>query len=120
MTGILARIAQAAGQAAARKIAAEFGGRRLYIPTRLAADHRLCLLVGFEAALAIRRELGPGHIDVPMGRAGESDATRRAVARMTAARVSAEETARRLGCAVRTVYRHRAALRCAGLLSEET
>lgn len=110
MTGVLARIAEVAGAAAARRIAAEFGGRRLYIPSRLPADHRLCLLVGFEAACAIRREIGPGHIDVPMGTAPDAGTTRRAVARLTAQGLSAHAIAGRLGCAVRTVHRHRAAL----------
>lgn len=110
MTGVLLRIAEVAGDAAARKVAAEYGGRRLYVPSRLPADHRLCLLVGFEAATAIQREIGPGHVDVPLGPTAMAQAVRRAVSRLSGQGLSTQAIATQLGCSVRTVKRHRSAL----------
>jgi hypothetical protein len=108
---ILARIADAAGETAATRIAAAFGGRRLYIPERLPADHPLCRLVGFDAARAIRRDLGCGHVDVPLARTPGEAETRRTIAALDDRGLNARAIAARLGCTMRTVYRHRAAIR---------
>lgn len=108
MTGTLARVAAAAGQAAAVALAAAYGGRRLYLPAHLPADHHLCRLIGFDAAMRLRSALGPGHLDVPMGRRPHADATARAVADLSRRGRSAAAIAAALGVSMRTVRYHRA------------
>lgn len=111
MTGVLQRIADIAGDHAARLMAAEYGGRRIYLPANLPADHALSKLLGFEAACQIRNAFGAGHLEVPMGTPPTRDYVRIQVDALTKAGKSANEIARTLHITSRTVRRHRAALR---------
>lgn len=75
--GILAIVADAAGDAAARDLMRARGGMRCYIPARPRDGHWLTELVGREAASAICREIGGGEVEIPVGTA-MSAARRRA------------------------------------------
>lgn len=108
MTGILARIAEIAGAPAARAIVAAHGGRRLYLPGHLPADHRLCRLIGFDAARRLIAALGPGHLEIPRGRSRHDVPTAGAVAEQTGRGRSAAAIAAALGISRRTVLYHRA------------
>ena len=46
-----------------------FGGTRLYIPVRMTEDHRICVALGFNAALRLWECIGPGAFRVPIARA---------------------------------------------------
>ena len=73
-SGYLADIARVAGDEAAAKIGRQFGGTRVYIPSKPRADHWLTQLVGQDAADAIGEELTAGiagiRIDLPVGEFG--------------------------------------------------
>ncbi len=110
LTGVLAEIAEVAGETAALQIAHAKGGlERVYIPTpeRLAAGHWLVDLVGADKARAIAQRLGGGHIEIPMGETARR-ARKWAVMRQALdAGKSGAEAARMAGVHQRTVRRHR-------------
>jgi hypothetical protein len=71
LPGILADIAEVAGEDAALAVARARGGRQIYIPPRPANDHWLAQLIGFEPAVAVCDRLtagvGPRRAEVPLG-----------------------------------------------------
>jgi len=69
--GILAEIADVAGEEAALAVARVRGGTQIYIPPVPANDHWLCALIGRDEAVAVCDKLTDGvgsrRADVPMG-----------------------------------------------------
>ena len=109
--GILAMVAEVAGDAAAAALARERGGIRCYIPAQVRDGHWLTELVGLEAAEAICRAIGGGEVEVPLAGAGLTGRTRRRMAEMIRNGLPAPRIARTLGISERTVRRHKARLR---------
>ncbi|MBV2147905.1 hypothetical protein KRZ98_06320 [Sphingobium sp. AS12] len=74
LPGVLAAIADVAGEDAALAIAQARGGTQIYLPPAPGADHWLSQLVGHDAALAIGRKFADGHagvrVDLPLGPTG--------------------------------------------------
>jgi hypothetical protein len=74
LPGILAEIADVAGEEAALAIARARGGVQIYVPPCPAEDHWLSLLLGHAAAQKVCDQLtagvGPRRVDVPQGPAG--------------------------------------------------
>lgn len=112
LPGVLAEIAEVAGEAAALKISALHGGQRVYFPARQQGDdHWLVAAVGAEAAAKIAARFGGSNIDIPLHVGG----TYRRFVRQIAKRIhaldsddlSSREIAGKLGLTQRTVHRHR-------------
>jgi len=114
LPGVLAQIANVAGEEAALAIAEARGGTRVYIPPKPDADHWMSRLVGHEAALAIGEELTGGFaglpVDMPLGPAGLAAAARARIDAMIAEGKSESYIARATGYTTRAVRRRRAAL----------
>lgn len=118
LPGVLAEIAEVAGETAALMIAAKHGGRRVYFPSVKALHEGQWLFecVGAEMARKICAHFevdGRGQrIDIPLHVGG----TYRQFVRSVAERVhaldregkSSTEISRKLGLTQRTVHRHRA------------
>lgn len=56
------------GEAGLVALAAEFGGSRLYVPVRIASDHRIAKAVGIDAARALCDQYRATVIRVPLAR----------------------------------------------------
>lgn len=105
-TGVLAVIAEAAGPAAALKLARELGGTELKLSGRRGG--KLARIVGLNEARAIVEALGHTKIMVPMAGLRGARGRREAAARMLRAGASASRAA--LACDVheRTIWRIKA------------
>lgn len=108
-------LATALGFEAAKLITAHHGGRRLYLPERVSRRHPLVKLLGQPAAAALSETFGPGWIAVPLGPNATALQRRRRVQTMSEAGYTVVAIAETLGVHTRTVERHRAALKAAGL-----
>lgn len=106
--GVLARIAEAAGDEAAQKLALRLGGTEMKISGRKGG--KLARLVGDEAARKIAEALGPEKITIPMAHVRGQRGRRIAAAKMLAGGATAAQTA--LACDVheRTAFRVREAV----------
>jgi DNA-binding NarL/FixJ family response regulator len=102
------RIVEAIGPAAAKALTRAFGGRRVYIPAFLPADHPLARAIGFENALLLRRLLGAGALAVPSGVKENQQETGQRILALTRDGHSAAEIAAALGVTERTVFNWRA------------
>lgn len=121
LPGVLAVIAEVAGEAAAIQLAAQYGGIRVYIPREITTDnHWLVECVGKHAADAIcehfRAGIGPGcRVEIPLYTGGAYPRLWRTVAKRIhdydSAKNSTREIANRVGVCERTVRRHRRAHR---------
>lgn len=119
LSGILAEIADAAGEAAAVALAARVGGTRIYIPARVTDGHWLVECVGRKAAEKICAHFavdGSGQrIDVPLAGGGAYPQLRRAIAKrvhdLDKQGKSSREISQSVGVTQRTVHSHRAAHR---------
>lgn len=120
LPGILAEIAETAGEPAAVSFAARVGGTRVYIPARVADDHWLVDCVGRAKADLICKHFAVDarrgqRIDVPIAAGGVYPQLRRAVARrlheLDQKKVSSRNIAGTVGVTQRTVHRHRRAHR---------
>jgi|GEM_PF-1583275 len=110
LPGVLAQVAQAAGLKAAVAFAKARGGGRAYIPApqALHGKHWLAMAVGLEAAQAIAKALGGGEVEVPLGPfAGNRAQVWAAIERGLKDGLAAEQVARQVGVATRTVRRHK-------------
>lgn len=121
LPGILAEIADVAGEDAALAIARARGGTQIYIPPRPANDHWLCELIGIDAArkvcaqltgeVASRREIVPLG---PVGKEAQLRAMRAAdkalMDEMIRQQKSEREISLATGYTVRTVRKRRAQL----------
>lgn len=122
LPGILAEIAEIAGEPAAVLIAARVGGQRVYIPAKVSDDHWLVDCVGREKADRICRHFkvdGRGQrVDVPLAAAGAYPQLRRAIAKrvhdLDRAGASARQISGEVRITTRAVHRHRAAHRGEG------
>lgn len=56
------------GEDAFIALAENFGGRRLYVPGRLPADHEISRAIGADAALRLSERISPDVIKVPLAR----------------------------------------------------
>lgn len=114
LPGVLAQIAEIAGEDAALAVAASRGGTQVYIPPAPDRDHWLSRLVGQKAALAIADRLTCGvggmRVDLPLGPKGAGARLRAKVDRMIAENRSERDIALATGYTIRTVRRRRAAL----------
>jgi hypothetical protein len=121
LPGVLAEIAEAAGETAALAIAARHGGRRVYFPaeSRLLDGYEsywLVECVGIELARKICRHFevdGRGQrIEIPLHVGGTYRQFVRSIAErlheLDAEGKSSTEIARQMGLTQRTVHRHRA------------
>ncbi|KQX34099.1 hypothetical protein ASD04_17820 [Devosia sp. Root436] len=115
----LAEIAEVIGTEAATMLANIKGGLVTYIPSRVDAGHWLSELIGYDLANKLcehfrvgngsdRKVQGQGvSLTVPMARYARQTAAWEDV---LALGLTVSETAVRMGCHVRTVYRYRAKL----------
>lgn len=112
LPGILADIAEVAGEDAALAIAAVRGGTNVYIPPTPANDHWLCRLIGRDAAHAVCDKLtcgvGPLRVDMPLGPSGAAAKLRAKVDRMLREDRSERDIAMATGYTARAIRRRRA------------
>lgn len=112
LPGILAEIADIAGEDAALAVAAARGGTQIYIPPSPDRDHWLTRLVGQQAAKAIADRLTCGvggmRIDLPLGPKGHAARARAKVDRMIDEGRSERDIALATGYTIRAVRRRRA------------
>lgn len=114
LPGILAEIADIAGEDAALAVAAARGGTQIYIPPSPPRDHWLSRLVGHQAAKAIADRLTCGvggmRVDLPLGPKGHAARQRAKVDRMIHDDRSERDIALATGYTVRSVRRRKKAL----------
>ena len=110
LPGVLAEIADAAGEDAAVLVAKVAGGRRVYIPrpAGLRPGHWLVEAVGPDRARLIAGLLGGGEIDLPLGPGGSRAQTTRAIHRALDNGLSVTAIVRLTGVDDSTVWRHKA------------
>jgi len=108
---LLQRVADVAGAVVAYKFAEAFGGTKIYLPATVQEDSKLARAVGAAAAEKIVKEVGSGHILVPLGPHATHTRVRRAIRQQLKAGLSTARVARQLGCHERTVERVRRDLR---------
>lgn len=65
MTPVLAQIAAEIGEEAALLLARAFGGRKLYVPSRLGDHHPICVAIGRSAADRLSAWIAGDHLDIP-------------------------------------------------------
>lgn len=107
MTPLLNRIADVAGERAALIIAREKACEKIYIPTEVAPDHWLAVLVGLNAAIAICDRFGGNKLEIPPALAGDKRRRAIAIAQMIEKGYSTNSIARALGVTHKTVQLHR-------------
>lgn len=114
LPGVLAQIADVAGEPAALAIAKARGGTEVYIPPKPGPDHWLSKLLGLEAACAVASELTMGvcglRVELPLGPAGHAAQVRARVDAMLRENRSESDIARATGYTIRGVRRRRAML----------
>lgn len=114
LPGVLAEIAEVAGESAALAVAFERGGTQVYLPPVPAPDHWLSDLIGLDPARAVCERLTCGvgglRLDLPIGPAGNGAKARARIDAMIAENRSERDIARATGYTIRTVRRRRAAL----------
>ena len=97
------QIAQSIGGAAADKLIADFGGRRLYIPLAPGPGDLITRSIGLIPALAMARVFGSDRLLIPVT---STHLRRRArIVAMRADHVSISRIALKLGCTERYVYK---------------
>lgn len=120
LPGVLAEIAEVAGDDAAMAIAQARGGTQIYIPPVPADDHWLCQLVGVEAARVIADHFTCGilgrRLELPLGPAGHGASMRAKVDAMLRAGASERDIALATRYTTRAIRRRRANL---GLESDD-
>ena len=101
--GLLGRIADCAGEAAAARLAREWGGTTVDIPVRVPGS-KLAALIGEAEAEAIAREIGHGAVKIPSGGWRGARGRRRRGQQMLREGRSVREVALLAGVDERTVY----------------
>lgn len=109
LPGILAEVAEIAGEPAALRLAAEKGGTRAYIPLpdNLGADHWLVRCTGWDGARAIAERFGATAVPVPLGPTGSRGRVWATLRRAFVEGKSIAEAARLAGVDEKTARRHR-------------
>jgi DNA-binding NarL/FixJ family response regulator len=105
---LLRELADAAGIAAAEKLAAHWGGRRLYVPKL--ATKGLVNLLGRQAAEWLSQNHGGCRVVVPMGKTTRAAIVSNRIAELLKAGASTSQIAATVGVSERTVQRHRACI----------
>jgi Mor family transcriptional regulator len=106
------QVGQSIGQAAADKLIADFGGRRLYIPMTPVAGNVVTRSIGLDAAIVMARVFGGDRLLIP---SSNNHARRRGqILSMRAQRTSISRIARELRCTERYVYKVLASERMSG------
>lgn len=108
---LLQEIAEAAGIAVACRMAFDFGGREIYIPSHVSDTHPLVNSLGRTAAERIIKALGPGAVVVPLGLTTHEIRMGASIRKRLAAGESESTISRALRVHIRTVRRHRARMR---------
>jgi hypothetical protein len=112
LPGILAEIADVAGEDAALAVAAARGGTQIYIPPAPGRDHWLSRLLGQQAALAIADRLTCGvggmRVDLPLGPKGAAARLRAKVDRMIDDGRSERDIALATGYSARSIRKRKA------------
>lgn len=103
LTGLLGRIADAAGVKAALALAEARGGREVTLSAR--PDGVLASIVGADAAAAIAKAIGNGKVTIPMAHLRGQRGRREAAARMLDAGATISQVAETVDVHERTVYR---------------
>ena len=111
---LLAQLALVVGVPRVLAFAAEFGGKRLSVPTRAGDAHRLVQALGRAGADRLSAMYGGETIDVPMGPAGTLGEARRRLARALEDGASIDRAASTGGLHRRTAQRMRAKLKGGG------
>lgn len=114
LPGVLAQIADVAGEDAAIAIAQARGGTQVYIPPAPGPDHWLTKLIGREAAHAVADALNGGigvgcRVDLPLGPAGHQVQMRAQLDAMIAKGMSERDIALATGYSRSTIRRRRGA-----------
>lgn len=109
LPGILARIAEVAGESAALRLAQAAGGTVMTFSAR--PNSALARIVGAEAAKAIRAEFGPEKYTIPMAHVRGQKGRRAAAAQMLAAGATSNAAARACDIHERTARRVRERLK---------
>lgn len=111
LPGVLAEIADVAGEDAALAIAKYRGGTEVYVPPVPANDHWLCRLIGRDQARAVCDRLtcgvGPRRVVLPLGPTGAQAETRAQVDAMIADEMSERDIALRTGYTIRGIRKRR-------------
>ncbi len=115
LPGVLADIADIAGEDAALAVAAARGGTQIYIPPSPDRDHWLSRLVGIQAAKAIADRLTCGvggmRVELPLGPKGHAARVRAKVDRMIQDNRSERDIALATGYTIRGVRKRKAKLK---------
>jgi hypothetical protein len=119
---VLQRIAEAVGSAATLTLAARYGGRMLYIPQAesIGESHILALELGLATARRLAREVGHGHIMIPLGPTSSVERRKLLIRQMGGEGMTNSQVAAALGIHRRTVELRRQTDRRAGLLRDDT
>ncbi|HEX7049465.1 MAG TPA: helix-turn-helix domain-containing protein [Longimicrobiales bacterium] len=105
---ILEELCERFGQEAAHRVAAELGGQTVNLPRRVGPSNPLGKRVGFEVlSWLVSRYGGGARISVPLGPVSQRATRARLIADLLAEGHPANVVAKRVGCSVRTVHRHR-------------
>lgn len=114
---LLRRVAAEVNAGAALSLAANFGGRELYIPRPASIDeaHPLALALGLATARKVAEVLRDGKILIPMGPVSNQRRRAEAMRRMKREGLTNAAAARALGVHERTVYLRHQVDREAGL-----
>lgn len=114
LPGVLADIAEIAGEEAALAIARVRGGTQVYLPPVPDNDHWLCRLIGRDEAKAVCERLTCGfagmRVDLPLGPTGHAAKGRAKVDQMLRDRRSERDIALATGYTTRAIRRRRKAL----------
>lgn len=105
LPGVLVDVATVAGVRAALELAAEFGGRRLYIPKRMHVDHPIARAIGMEAAPKLAALWPAERVLIPLGPCADGARKRAHIRKLLDGGRSVTEIVRALRCHERTVYR---------------
>ena len=104
MTGTFDNLVVALGLEAAEKLVAAYGGVRIYVPVRTAAEGAFATLIGHAAAEALSRHYGGERLDVPLVKRAPR-VLRGEICRLRRDGMHVTAIARALGCTRRYVLR---------------
>jgi len=108
LPSLLAHYRDVASYAAAMRLAKHYGGTYVYLPLpdNLSRDHHLVQSLGFDDAVILCKELGPGQIVVPMDPEQIPPEKKEIILRLAKEqRFSGKEIARMAGTTDRHVWR---------------
>ena len=105
---ILFDMHQLFGGRIALQFAAEFGGRRLYVPKEACADHRIAQVIGLDAMQWLVENYSTLYVMVPLGEHSSYNKRIGMVRRMVDDGETVATITRAAKCHERSVYRHRA------------